>query len=681
MPRSRRLHPVVPTLRIAVDTGGTFTDCVFLDRGKLGGLKLLSTPDDPATAILQGVAQIRGDSRAPLEVRHGTTVGTNALLERKGGRVVLLTTAGFEDILVIGRQQRARLYDLAWSPPPPLVPTQRRLGVAERVAADGGIIEPLQQGEIERVVRAVRALNPDSIALCLLFAFRAPQHERQLAEALATVAPVTASHALVPEIREFERTSTVVVNAYLQPRMAQYLDRLSAGLGALPGVLPTTLRVMQSSGGMIGAATAAREPVCTVLSGPAGGVIGAHTVAALSGVRRVLSFDMGGTSTDVALIAGQPGMAHEAQVTGLPLQLPMLDIHTVGSGGGSLARFDAAGALRVGPESAGADPGPIAYGRGGEQPTVTDAHILLGRLDPARFLGGHWTLDAARTKREVAAWLRRLRRRETPGELAAGIVAVANAAMERALRLISIERGIDPRDFTLVAFGGAGGLHACELATALQLRSVLIPIHPGALSALGILLSDVVRDFSCSLLWPASVAGMRSRLQEEFRRLDREAAAAMSREGFSRRRMQLERTVAVRYVGQGFELELPWDPRRPLAFLVAFPSSHQQRYGYADAARPLELAGIRVRARGLTPAPDFPRSPVRSHAARAQERRAVIWQRRTTTAAVYERGRLAAGAAFDGPALISEYSASTILPPGWRGRIDAVGNMILKNVE
>src|SRR5580658_3440025 len=501
-------------MRVAIDTGGTFTDCLFLRDGGIEILKLPSTPGNPAQAIANALEKIlAGASPADcreLDLLCGTTVGTNALLERRGGRVALVTTAGFEDVLEIGRQARPSLYDFFVERPEPLVPRERRFGARERFGADGRVVARLSPGEVARVVRRVRASRADSVAVCLLFSFLRPEHERLLARSLRRAGyAVSVSHEILPEFREFERTSTTVVNAYLAPVMTRYLEEIERDARRAVATKNQSggrrggarVRVMQSSGGILSARVAAREPVRTVLSGPAGGVLGAGQVARDAGYQRVISFDMGGTSTDVSLIEGTLHTSNESTVAGLPVAVPMLEIHTVGAGGGSIARFDRAGGLRVGPEIAGADPGPICYGRG-ELPTVTDAHLVLGRLGSEGLLGGDFVLDEQRTRDYMQRAIRRERGIRFVEQFAQGILDVVEATMEKAIRVISIERGRDPRDYTLVAFGGGGGLHACTLAASLSIPRVLIPKFPGALSALGILRADVVKDLSQTVLLP-----------------------------------------------------------------------------------------------------------------------------------------------------------------------------------
>ncbi len=504
-----------PALRVAIDTGGTFTDCVWMEHGVLKTLKVFSTPDDPSRAIAEALAKI--GAQAGVTLLHGTTVGTNALLQRKGARVALVTTAGFEDVIEIGRQARPHLYDFFFDRIPPLVERDMRFGVKERIDAEGRVLERPSDAELARLRKTVMRAQPEAVAISLLFSFANSENEVRVAAALTGLdKPLSVSHKILPEFREYERTSTVVVNAYLQPLMQSYMENLARRVEQLGKFVTAGTRqkasqpsqsrifVMQSSGGITALESAAREPVRTVLSGPAGGLVGAAAAAKQSGYAKILSFDMGGTSTDVAAMQGEISAGSQSEVAGLPVGVPMLEIHTVGAGGGSLARFDAGGLLRVGPESAGADPGPICYGHG-SQPTVTDANLLLGRLRPDRFLGGEFALDVERARRVTTEWLKKENSSLSLQQFARGVVRVVNANMERALRVVSIERGYDPREFALVAFGGAGGLHACELAEALAIPTVIIPARPGALSALGILASDVVKDFSRTLLWRVGV--------------------------------------------------------------------------------------------------------------------------------------------------------------------------------
>jgi len=514
----------------------------------------------------------------------------------------------------------------------------------------------------------------------LRFSFENSANEQALARGLrAKGFPVSVSHEILPEFREFERTATTVVNAYLVPVLSRYLAEIER---EAVDFRPVLVRIMQSNGGIVSARVALREPVRTILSGPAGGVLGAQYVATRAGFNRIISFDMGGTSTDVALIEDELRTTKEAMVAELPVAVPMLDIHTVGAGGGSLARFDRAGALRVGPESAGADPGPICYGRG-EQPTVTDAHLVLGRIAPEGFLGGELFLDERHTRDAME----RARRTGKGGgrigsleEFAQGILDVTDATMEKAIRVISLERGYDPRDYTLVSFGGAGGLHACGLAGALQIPRVLVPKFPGALSALGILRADVVKDVSQTVRLPVRSAGAaRKELRRAFARIVRRGTSAMVAEGFSLREVRVERLLEMRYAGQAYELTVG----AAGDFLAAFHRAHERRYGYADRTRPVEAVNVCARFIGATPKPELPRQSLGGADSRAAivEVRGGFFARRPLAARVYDRAKLRAGNRFFGPAIVSEYSATTFVPPRWGARVDAYENLILEPVR
>jgi N-methylhydantoinase A len=682
MTKTKQARRTNPRVRVGVDTGGTFTDFVFARGRSLHIFKLASTPADPSHAITEGLrraARETGARLSEIEVVHGTTVGTNALLERRGARVALVTTAGFEDVIEIGRQARPRLYDLDAEKPAPLVARALRFGAMERVAASGEILEPLADEEIKRLVAEIKRAAPESVAISLLFSFVCPEHETRIARAVsrALKVPLSISHEILPEYREFERTSTVAVNAYLQPLMSNYLERLSSRA--------KNLRVMQSSGGSISARVAAREPVRTILSGPAGGVVGALASARASGFRDIITFDMGGTSTDVALCAdGELRTTNESVVAGLPVAVPVLDIHTVGAGGGSIARVDAGGSLRVGPESAGADPGPACYGRG-TLPTVTDANLLLGRFGGAQLLGGDFRLDDERARIALDDLARAMSkaggRRVTATEAALGMVRVVNAGMERALRVVSVERGYDTRAFALVSFGGAGGLHAVALARGLKIPRIVVPARPGALSALGALQSDVVRDASRTVMLDAG--GRLDKLERAFREMERDSRAALRREGFIEARQRHERTVAARYRGQSFELEIKF---RDAARIAAdFHRAHFARYGYEQRANAVELVSARVRSRGLVEKIADERSTARASATKksraplAPQRFAEVhFDARPVRTAIYAREELFAGARLRVPCVVTEYSSTTLVPAGMSARVDERGNLIIE---
>jgi N-methylhydantoinase A len=655
-------------LRIAIDTGGTFTDCVCLENGKLRVKKIFSTPADPSHSVLEGVQQLGGANN--VEVRHGTTVGTNTMLERTGARVAFVTTAGFEDTIAIGRQTRACLYD--WFAPAPecLVARERRFGVAERVSAEGEILHEPTDEELAALVEAVKSSGAEAVAISLLFSFANPKTEKGVEAALRGLGvPVSASHRILPEFREYERASTTVVNAYLAPRMVQYLTALEERVAA--EYEGGRVDVMQSSGGIIAARVAAEEPVRTVLSGPAGGVIGACRMARWAGFGKIIGFDMGGTSTDVFVANAATGAerTREAVVAGVPIGVPMLDIHTAGAGGGSLARYDAGGMLRVGPESAGADPGPICFGRG-ERATVTDANFVLGRLDAESFLGGGVHLDGERTRRMMREQKGSL---ATVEDFAAGIVRVVETQMEKAIRVISVERGHDPRDFTLVAFGGGGPLHACSLARALRIPRVLVPALPGALSAVGILLADTVRDFSRTVMVPGEAIG---NLGEIFGELSAEGAAEFVAEGLNG---VAERSLDLRYRGQGYELNVGFDPQTPGASMKAFHELHRLRYGFADEARPVEVVNVRVRMIAASePYEPERRTLVAGNGSAACTAEREVWfEDGWRPTRIYKRELLTPGDAIVGPAMITEYTAATLVPPGCAARVDGLANLVI----
>ncbi len=682
-----------PTIRIGVDTGGTFTDLVCLDREagrpRLRVYKLRSTPSDPSQAILAGIRTLVGDATEalPPEVTHGSTVATNAVLERKGARVALIATAGFEDVLRLGRQTRPELYNFMVRRPDPLVAPELTFGLHERLAADGAVLQPLDPAELEALIATLHDLNVESVAVCFLHSYANPQHEAQAAADLRSAGfRVSASSEVLPEYREYERWATTVVNAYVAPLMARYLARLQGGLGR------AVLRVMQSNGGSISAARASTEAVQTILSGPAAGVVGAQAVAAASGVTKLITFDMGGTSTDVSLLDGAISTTSESLVGDLPVRLPVLDIHTVGAGGGSVAWMDAGGGVRVGPRSAGAEPGPVCFGKG-EQITVTDANLLLGRLDPEYFLGGRMALDLDRTERVAAEFARRLHL--SPEALAEGIVRIANANMERAVRVVSVERGFDPRDFALLAFGGAGGLHACDLAASLEITTVLIPEHSGVLSALGMLLADVAKVYSTSVLRLSDSLGW-SDLRAKLEPLAQRGNADLAAEGFLPGQRSLSATLAMRYKGQAFEIDvaLPnvFGPQQNSAeqgtpeishaltiesIVASFHLRHGRLYGYANAARPTEIVQLRLRAVGRTEKPALMQS-VSTHntvlPAPAKLRR-TIFAGQSLATPVYHRSRLAPGMGAGGPALVISGESTNIIPPGWLWHIDMTGTL------
>lgn len=656
-----RRSPAARPSRIAVDTGGTFTDFVRVRDGVIEVVKEPSTPSSPDTAILKGLAVLQSESG---EIIHGTTVGTNALLERKGARTALVTTAGFEDVIEIGRQARPDLYDIMTTRPEPLVPRRLRIGADQRTRFDGTVRTRLVKEELDRIVRALEKLHVESVAISLLFSFVDPADEGRIARALSKLGvPVSVSSFILPEYREFERTSTTVINAYLAPLMQRYLSRLDKRLGS------HDLRVMLSNGGAVRANAAMESPVRTLLSGPAGGVVGAFAVATRAGYDKLITFDMGGTSTDVALLDGGVTLTHESAIDGMPVGVPMMDMHTVGAGGGSIARIDEGGALRVGPESAGADPGPICYGRG-KALTVTDAHVLLGRLQPAFFLGGTMPLDGGRIANVIARepWARKWRNVE---DLAEGVIRVVNNNMEQAIRLISVERGFDVRDFTLVAFGGAGALHAAALARGMGIPRVLVPRHPGALSALGLLMADARKDYARTLL--GSTPSTRD-IQRAFGDMHRAGRDELKREGFKGSAIFVHDFLDVRYRGQSYELTVPYTPD----WAAAFHRRHRTRYGHADENKPVEVVAARVACHGTTEKPNLPTMPRRSGKPEPWTTVRIFESGRWLQAPAYDRTHVHHGHGIDGPAVVGEYSSTTYVPVGFRARVDRFGNLLLE---
>jgi len=625
-------------MRIGIDSGGTFTDFVVLDNdGNLQSFKLRSNPASPAGVVLEGLRRIAA-KRA--EVVHGSTVATNALLERKGAKTAFVATRGFEDLIAIGRQNRPELYNLTPTLPVPLVPRDLCFGIDERVLFDGAVERDLRPEAIEELSRKIAASGVESVAICLLHSYQNDAHERLLLKGLNGF--VSASCDVSPEFREFERASTTVINAYVGPLMDRYL-------GDLERQSPHKVSIMQSNGGLLTASEARKQAVRTILSGPAGGIVGAVEIARLCGFPKVLTFDMGGTSTDVALAAREPRLTTEARIDNFPVRVPMLDIHTVGAGGGSIAAIDAGGSLRVGPESAGAVPGPACYGRG-DQATVTDAHVVLGRIAAQQLVGGEMPIDVAAAERAIARVAASLGLDTVSA--AGAILRVANSNMERAIRAVSVERGEDPREFPLVAFGGCGGLHACEIAAELGVTTVIVPRLAGALSALGMLLADRTRDYSVGALGVSDY-------EKRFRKLEKQAKKDVPG-------ATLERFADVRYTGQSYELTIPWKG--------SFHKEHHRIYGYSDPKRSTQLVTLRVRAILRVEKPSL-RVPG-SRRVKGDVRRVWIGGRWREIPA---SPRESLGARpLPGPALITDYGSTTLVPPGWSMRQDRTGSLILR---
>ena len=673
--------------RLAVDTGGTFCDLVLLDEttGRLSVCKVPSTPGDPARAIFEGIDAVRAPAADIVLFLHGTTVGTNALLEGKIARTGLLVTRGFRGILEVGEQARPYgrpTFDLLFDRPPLLCPPRRTAEVDERVGARGEVVRPLDEATVDRAVARLEAQGVDAVAVCFLFSFLRPEHEQKAVARLRARHPewwITASSEVLPQIREYYRFSTTVANAALGPKLSGYMAALDEGLKAR-GLIHALRLVMQSNGGTATFPQAARVPVTTVLSGPAAGVTAAVQIGRRAGCENVISFDMGGTSCDVALVeGGRPNTAARGAVAGRPVAVPMLDIHSVSAGGGTLARVDDVGALRVGPESAGADPGPVAYRRGGTTPTVTDADVVLGYLDPERFLGGRMRLDpdaAAKALQDQVARPLGL----SLAEAAAGVVRLVNVQMAEAVRSISTERGYDVSAFPLVAFGGAGPVHAAFVAQDLGIPRLIVPPYPGATSAFGLLLSDVRRDYVRSRLGRLD-AVTPEEAKASLADLGRRAVEDLDREGFGPAERRCDFSLDLRYAGQGYELAVPVPegPFEAAGVRAAFDRLHEERFGHAAPSQPVEIVNYRCQAIGVVPPPPHQTlgalPGTAESRARLGERRA--WFDGWAKTPVYDRERLGAGDELSGPAILEQYDSTTVVPPGFRLRCDATGNVVL----
>jgi N-methylhydantoinase A len=678
-------------VQIGVDIGGTFTDIVALDRaGRLTLTKVPSTPKDLLEGIAAAVTQVlalAGARAADVErFIHGTTVATNAILEQKGAVTAILTTEGFEDVLELGRMKRSRMYDLAMDPEVPtfLAPRRRRVGIRERLDASGRVLVPLHEEDVRAAVERLRAQGVQAIAVCYLFSFVNPAHERRTREIVAEVAPeisVSLSSEVDPTFREYERLCVTAFDAYLGPVVKRYLAGLAdtlAGLG-IPGV-PL---IMRSRGGIVSAALAAREPVTLFLSGPAGGVIGAAFAAERSDVGDFVSLDMGGTSNDVAVVRdGKPLLAAEGAIGPYPVRTPMVDVNTIGAGGGSIAWIDAAGGLRVGPRSAGAEPGPACYARGGDEATVTDASVVLGYLNPARFAGGAMTLDAAAAERAVAAIGRRLGVDTVTA--AAGIHRVVNARMADQIRLVTIKRGYDPRQFALVVLGGAGPVHGAALAAEMGMAEVLVPEAPGVLAAFG-LLAAVIEHHHARTLQARTDAADLGAVNRCLAELDAAGRGRMREEGVPAADVRVAYAADMRYVGQAYELEVP--VTAPVtaagvsAIVAAFHAVHERVYGYARAQQPVEFVNFRAVHTFPLPRPvvtPAARASGSLDAARIGERRAHFGPEGFVSAAIYERARLPLGARLEGPAIVEQVDTTTVIPPGVTALVDEAGNLRLR---
>jgi N-methylhydantoinase A len=682
--------------RVGVDSGGTFTDiCLFDEReGRVEVWKVASTPDDPsrgiAQAVEEGMRRVAPEAAQPAAsvtyFGHGTTVATNALIQHRGVRTGLVTTEGFRDLLEIGRQKRPDLYDIQVDKPPTLVPRDLRLEVPERVRHTGEIDTPLDEAKMRAAARALKAAGVRAVAVSFLYGFVRPEHETRAVEILREELPdafISAGHEVAPEFREYERLSTVVLNAYLGPVMESYIRRLTPRLKDLG--MTATPHLTQSNGGVIGFSTAADLPVRTVLSGPSTGVVGAQAIGALAGFDNLITFDMGGTSTDVALLqAGRAALATEATVHGYPIKAPMLDIHTVGAGGGSIAYVDAGGLLKVGPRSCGADPGPVCYARGNTEPAVTDANVVLQTLNPQHLLGGRMPIRQDLAKEAVGKLAERLGL--STMETAHGILSVVTGNMARAIRVISVQRGHDPRDYTLMAFGGAGPLHAARLARELDIKRILVPANPGILCAMGLLMTDLRADFSVTRLLPAS-EGSAAAVAEAFANLAERAERWFEREAIASSARRLVRSADIRYHGQNYELSVPVPAGAITAgtlikLATAFAEAHRQRYGFATTDDPVQLVTLRVEAVGTVKKAELrAERDAGPDASGAIVGHRPVWLRGAgdfVSTPVYAREALRAGNRFTGPAIVEQMDATTMVVPGMTARVDSWRNLVLE---
>ena len=659
--RSKRLQPRAKSIIVGIDTGGTFTDLVALIDGQLRVHKLPSTPHNPAEGVFQGLEALLGETTGA-SVTYSSTVATNTLLEKKGARVALVTDRGFEDLIEIGRQNRSELYALAPSRPAPLIPREMRFGVGGRTFFDGHTETPLRASDLTELRATLKRHKVEAIAISLLHSYANPHSEQQIAQTLEPLGiPLSISHRILPEYREYERLSTTVINAYVGPRMVAHLATLETRLK------DARLRVMQSNGGAIGVGLARAEPVRTILSGPAAGVVGAGALVRSLGIERFITFDMGGTSTDVALFDRRAQLRTLSFPGGYPVRTPVIDIHTVGAGGGSLAALDAGGSLKVGPESAGADPGPACYGRGTAS-AVTDADLVAGRLVADNFLGGAMPLYPERAARALEGLGRAMKTDRATA--ARGVIRVVNANMERAIRVITVERGFDPRDFALLAFGGAGPMHACELALELGIRHVVMPRNPGLLCAWGALGAPLSRELSLTV---RDTNPHLAALERRARPMIARARADLLAEGAAAANIRHELWADLRYRGQSYEIEIQLGP----PFLRDFHERHRQMFGHATPEAPVEVVNVRVRVYADGP---------RIVAARVKKlpkptpltRVAVIIGNASRMIPVYSRDELGAGVRLDGPLIVVELSATTYVAPEFAMRLDDYGNLHLE---
>jgi len=658
-------------LILGVDTGGTFTDFVLQTESGLQTYKLPSTPDDPSRAILEGLTYFF-DNKLPdnLEIIHGSTVATNAFLERKGAKTLLVTTYGFEDILFIGRQNRPKLYDFNVTRPKEIIPRSMVVGVKERMLFDGSVLKTPGKTVGRRLRQICREKSAESLAVCLLHSYANDAHERQIKEEFAkTAIPVILSSEILPEFREYERLTTTLINAYLGPIISSYIKRLRSRLGKVP------LHIQQSNGGILPAADIEKRAVYTVLSGPAGGVHGSHQLAGEMGLDKLITFDMGGTSTDVSLCDQTPTLTREHQIDGYPIRIEVMDIHTVGAGGGSIARMDAGGLLKVGPESAGARPGPVCYGFGGKEITVTDANLFLGRLLPDYFMGGAMQLQQDAVKKIMAGFVDQLGLDDIAAAL--GIIRIVNASMAKAIRAVSLEKGHDPKEFCLFSFGGASGLHCCELARELSIKKIIIPARAGILSAQGMVFAEPVLDYMQALFLvgeelqsPVLDNSMKTLVNRGLE----EAKNISSTD--EKRDIIIEKFLNLRYQGQSYEIRIPHEKN----FIELFHQAHEHNFGYRLEEKPLELVSIQCSVRIPRKKTPLPRKKTAQSNTVSPIMDTLIHFEAggAATVPVYGRKSFLFGQKITGPALVVDDYTTVLLTEDFSLQVDTLLNLILE---
>ncbi|WP_262696185.1 hydantoinase/oxoprolinase family protein [Kordiimonas aquimaris] len=668
--------------RVAADIGGTFTDFVIEDQksGEITIGKVPTTPENPARGILNGVSQLIGDPKDIEFFVHGTTVGLNAFLERKGARVLLIMTSGISDTYTIARGHREELYKLHYRKPKQLVPRKDVHEVSERLGWDGSVVTPLDESSLQPIIDKVKAENIPAVAICLLHAYANPAHEQKVAEILAKELPgvsISMSHSVAPEWREVERASSTVMDAYVAPVVELYLETLKREF--LEIGMQQTIHVMRSNGGVMTDTHASKHPITTLLSGPVGGSIGGVELSKSTGVENLLCVDMGGTSFDLSLVVdGQPELSNETVLQGLPLLMSIINIDTVGAGGGSLAWVENGG-LRVGPQSAGSVPGPVCYGRGGTQPTITDANLFLGRLGKGSLLNGDMTLDMTSTASAFETLGREIGLSAT--ELAEGMIAIGNAKMADAMRTITVGRGIDPREFTLVAFGGAGPMHAVELARELDIKQIIIPRFPGTFSAWGMLQSDIRHDFSVTY-YAVSDEADTDRLAGMFKDMLDDGKKVLIEEGVPEPHMEFTRSIDLRYVGQEYTINVPLADAANLdAAIEKFHDLYQARYGHALHEAAVEIINLRLAAIGRLERAAVSGSTEQASQEPLVAHRNIIFNGRSHRSPIYKRDFLPKDGVFQSPAVVEEASATTIIPPGYTFKIDDIGNLLIQSEE